>query len=137
MRFMDQAGKAFRATGEEATVHESYADRYRRFGIECYDPDKRHKAGEDAVRQLLKPRNHDTLGTWPRLHISKKCPELILEFSKYRYKSTKRMNDERELKQEGVQSRCHMLDLLRYLATSPQVYHTRTSESEEYQSDGV
>lgn len=134
MRFMDQAGKAFRATGEDATVHESYADRYRRFGIECYDPDKRHKAGEDAIRQLLKPRKHDVLGTWPRLHISKKCPEAILEFTKLRYKLTKRINEERELKQEGVEYRCHMLDLLRYLATSPHVYYTARSESAEFHS---
>jgi hypothetical protein len=125
---MDQAGKAFRASGEESTA-ESYAARYNRFGIECSDPFKGHKSGEDAIRDLLQPRRHDSYGLWPRLHISDKCPEIALEFKKHRYRATKRMNDERELHQDGVDSRSHMLDLLRYLATSQNVLYIRSLES--------
>lgn len=116
-RFMDQAGKAFRATGEGQRA-ESYAERYDRFGIQCQDPLKKHEAGQDAIHKLLKPRLHDLRGTWPKLHISADCPELILEFQKYKYKSMKRPNLEKELYQEGVESRCHLLDNLRYLATA-------------------
>jgi len=116
-RFMDQAGKAFRATGEGQQA-ESYAQRYARFGVQCQDPLKKHEAGEDAIRKLLKPRKHDIRGTWPKLHISADCPELILEFQKYKYKSMKRLNAEKELYQDGVEARCHLLDDLRYLATA-------------------
>lgn len=130
-RFMDQAGKAFRASGEES-VEESLAARYNRFGIICSDPYKSHKAGEDAIHDLLKPRLDDRHGVWPRLHISDRCPELALELNRYRYKLTKRMSDEKELKQEGVESRCHEIDLLRYLATSPNVIYLRARECEEY-----
>jgi hypothetical protein len=131
-RFMDQAGKAFRASGENQ-VEESYAERYNRYGIECSDPYKSHRAGEDAVRELLRPRKHDLKGNWTRLHISDRCIETILEFFSYRYKITKRMNEERELKQEGVEARCHMLDLLRYLATSPNLVYYERHATEEYQ----
>lgn len=126
-RFMDQAGKGFRASsdGEE---FESYSTRYDRFGIRCIDPKKAHKSGEDAIRALLKPRKHDVYGTWPRLHIAESCKETILEFARHRYKTTRRWNEERELKQEGMESRSHCLDNLRYLATAP-IRHSWQNES--------
>lgn len=120
-RFMDQAGKGFFASGEHQ-LEETYARRYDRFGIQCLDPYKSRRSGEDAIRSLLKPRRHDVRGWWPRLHIAASCEELILELQKYRYKVTRRPNDEKELKQEGVEARCHMLDNLRYLATANIAY---------------
>jgi len=123
-RFMDQAGKGFKASAE-GQAEESYSERYDRYGIRCIDPKKSHQSGEDAIRQLLKQRKHDIKGNWPRLHVSEKCPETILEFQRHRYKTTRRWNDERELKQEGVESRCHMLDLARYLATGNITYSFR------------
>jgi hypothetical protein len=116
-RFMDQAGKGFRASGE-AQREETYARRYDRFGIQCSDPYKAHKSGEDAIHALLKLRRHDIHGLWPRLHIAASVKELILEFTKYRFKVRRTVNNERELKQEGVEARCHMIDNLRYLATA-------------------
>lgn len=115
-RFMDQAGKGFRASGE-ADQEESFSDRFARYGIRCIDPIKSHDAGEDAVQQLLKPRHHNLHGSWPKLHIAESCKELILELSKYRYKATPAWNREVELKQKGVAARCHLIDNLRYLAT--------------------
>jgi len=116
-RFMDQAGKAFRATGE-GQKEESFSARYDRFGIQCQDPYKSHQAGEDAVHQLLKARRHEIKGTWPRLHIAARCHELILELQKYRFKVLRGRIDDKELKQEGVEARCHLIDCLRYLAVS-------------------
>lgn len=115
-RFMDQAGKAFRASGENQQA-ESYAERYDRFGIQCQDPMKLHQAGEDAVHELLKPRRHETRGVWSRLHIGASLKELILELTKHRRKSTRRLTNELELKQDGVEYRRHLIDNLRYLAT--------------------
>jgi len=43
---------------------------------------------------------------------------LIVELTKFRYKVTKTANAEKELKQEGVEARCHMIDNLRYLMTA-------------------
>jgi hypothetical protein len=116
-RYMDQAGKAFNARGESEKA-ESYWERYERFGLYCQDPNKRHSAGEDAVRELLKPRKHDTHGIWPRLHISTECKELEIELMNHKYRSTTRLNDERELKQRAAEARCHLVDILRYLATA-------------------
>jgi hypothetical protein len=45
----------------------------------------------------------------------------------YRFKSTK-FHPDRELKQEGVEARCHELDNLRYLAVA-QLHYSRTLES--------
>jgi hypothetical protein len=120
-RFMDQAGKGFRASGEQSR-EETYARRYDRFGIQCADPYKSHKSGEDAIRALLKLRKHDTKGLWPRLHVAASCKELIVEFLKYRYKVTRVANAEKDLKQEGVEARSHQLDNLRYLATAALSY---------------
>lgn len=114
-RFMDQAGKAFKATDEAART-ESYSRRYDRYGIQCSDPRKSVRSGEDAVRELLAPRRHEMYGNWPKLHVAESCRELILEFQRYRYKSTRHWSEERELKQEGVEARAHQLDNLRYLA---------------------
>lgn len=114
-RFMDQAGKGFKASDESGLL-ESYARRYDRFGIQCVDPYKSHKSGEDAVRDLLKLRHHDIKGVWPRLHIAASCVELIHEFSTFRYKSM-RWTDEKELPQEGIEARTHQIDNLRYIAT--------------------
>ncbi len=116
-RFMDQAGKGFVASGENES-QESYDARYRRYDIRCQDPNKRHRAGQDAIRELLKPRYHEMRGTWPRLHVAQSCKELILEFQNHRFKITKRPTEERELKQDPVEARSHMLDNLRYLATA-------------------
>ena len=115
-RFMDQAGKAFRASGEDDAA-ESYAARYHRYGIHCTDPYKIHRAGIDAIRQLLTPRKHEIYKEWPKLHIAASCKEIILELLKHRYKTT-RFHPERELKQEGVEARSHMLDNLRYMSTA-------------------
>jgi hypothetical protein len=115
-RLMDQAGKGFRASGEAAQREENYADRYYRFGIQCSDPIKAVRAGEDLIHSLLKPRHHEFLGNWPRLHISDECPELILELTKLRFQKTRTLSDEKELKQDPVEQRSHMIDNLRYLA---------------------
>lgn len=114
-RFMDQAGKAFRASGEQQE-EETYAKRYARYGIQCMDPKKSHESGEDAIRELLKPRKSDGR-VWPRLHISRSCVEIIWEFKNHRYQ-TMRANEERDLRQRPAEARCHLLDNLRYLATS-------------------
>lgn len=116
-RFEDQAGKGFQVSGENESK-ESYDQRYRSYGLKFLDPYKRHRAGQDAIHALLKPRWHDRLGTWPRLHISASCKELILEFENHRFQVTKRPTEERELKQRPVEARSHMLDCLRYLATA-------------------
>lgn len=116
-RFADQASKAFRASGESQLL-ETYAARYARYGIRCVDPKKSHEVGEDAIHDLLKPRKHDTYGNWPRLHISDRCPELILELKQYRYKVMRSFQEERELKQDASEFRCHLIDNLRYMATA-------------------
>ena len=129
-RYMDQAGKAFNTRGEGEKA-ESYWEKYDRMGIACFDPDKRHVAGEDAVRDLLKPRKHEIYGTWPRLHISTECPELELEIKRHKYRSTQKLNDEKELKQSAAESRRHLVDCLRYLATGDIAY-VRSLESERF-----
>jgi hypothetical protein len=116
-RYMDQAGKAFRAS-DEAALTETYASRYHDFGIQCCDPKKSLQVGEDAIRDLLRLRQHEIYGDWPKLHIAASCSELRLEFERHRYKATRHWSDEKELKQEGVEARRHMLDNLRYLATA-------------------
>lgn len=115
-RFMDQAGKGFKATAEHE-AHETYSSRYDRYGIRCSDPIKSHSSGEDAIRDLLKVRKHEVRGTWPRLHIAASCRELIYEMLKHRYKKSATWNDERDLRQDPVEARSHMIDNLRYLAT--------------------
>lgn len=115
-RYMDQAAKGFIASGEHEP-EESYADRYHLYGIECADPIKSHKSGEDLIHTALKPRHHEFFGVWPRLHISDRCPELQLEFSRARYKRTARQTDEKELRQESIDYRVHLLDNLRYILT--------------------
>jgi hypothetical protein len=126
-RLMDQAGKGFKASGEDALL-ETYAKRYERYGIYCEDPKKSHQAGEDAIRNLLKSRRHEVLGMWPRLHIASSCRELITEFPLHRYQATRTPNQEKDLKQERAASRCHQLDNLRYLGTSSASY-VRSLES--------
>ncbi len=117
-RYMDQAGKGFRATDESQPL-ESFSDRYDRYGIRCRDPYKSHGFGEDAVRSLLEPRENNLFDRpWPQLHIAASCRELIWEFKNFRYQTTKTPTNERELKQMPIQARSHMLDLLRYLAAS-------------------
>lgn len=116
-RFMDQAGKGFKAS-DEASLLESYAKRYAKYGIRCADPKKSHESGEDAIHALLKPRQHDTYGQWPRLHISDRCPELIWELRNHRFQITHTLSPDKDLKQAVSKQRCHMADNLRYLATS-------------------
>ncbi len=123
-RFMDQAGKAFRASGEGQAL-ETYAQRYRKFGLVCADPKKSHNVGEDAIRELLTPRFHDLKGNWPRLHIAESNRELILEFKTHRYKITKTVSEERDLKEDASDARTHMLDNLRYLATARLYFDAR------------
>lgn len=120
-RYMDQAGKGFRVSAEDE-ANESIAVRYARYGIRCVDPVKTHSAGIDAVKQLLIPRKQSETGkNWPRLHIAESCKELILEFTKLRFQSS-RVNPERELKQKPIEARRHQLDNLRYLAISNASY---------------
>lgn len=125
-RYMDQAGKAFSASGE-SQAEESFASRYSRFGIACSDPYKSHEAGEDAIHELLKLRWHQMFGMWPRLHIAESAQELIFEFEHLRFQKT-RLTDERELKQKPVDARRHQIDNLRYLATS-QLYYVESLAS--------
>lgn len=128
--YMDQAGKAFYGNAE-GDADMSLAKIYDDYGIICSDPDKRHHIGENAIHELLRDRQHDVYGNWPRLHISDRCPELIYEFQRYRYQETRRPSPDKELKQQGVEARCHMLDLLRYLSTSEDVRWWPGRESEE------
>ncbi len=122
-RYMDQAGKAFRSL--HGTQELTHAEIYRRFGIICKDPKKSHSVGEDAVRELLTPRYHDIKGNWPRLHIAESCRELILEFKTHRYKMTKTISEERDLKEDAAEARTHLLDCLRYLCTARLYYDAR------------
>lgn len=120
MRFMDQAGKGFKISGE-AQPFESMATRYARYGIHCYDPFKNIDVGEEAIHALLKPRSvgRGEAVPWPKLHIADSCTETILEFERLRFQQINPSRlDEVELKQEPVAARRHMLDNLRYLATS-------------------
>jgi len=132
IRYMDQAGKGFLTSGD-AVRSESYAERYANFGIACNDPKKQHQSGEDAIREGLRPRIHEFKGVWPKFHISDRCPELQLELQRYRYKTSNRFDPDRELSQKGVEARCHMIDLMRYLATAP-LYYSKTLESPQCNS---
>lgn len=130
-RLMDQAAKGFQVSGE-GQPFETIATRYNQAGIIVMDPKKAHHSGEDAVRALLKPRTNDMRGKlWPRLHIAESCEELITELPMHRYKLTRRPNDERDLKQDRAESRCHLIDLLRYMATSDAEFHRRTAQTLE------
>jgi hypothetical protein len=120
-RYMDQAGKGFKDT-ESDKPSESLSVTYARYGIGCADPYKSHAAGEDAIRDLLQMRNHSVYGKWPRLHIAASLKELIWELRTHRYRTTRTPTDERELKQQTAEARCHLIDLLRYLATSGATY---------------
>jgi len=113
-RRCDQAGKGFFEKGSKSSIWQSYNN----YGLHFLEPYKNHRVGEDEIRQLLKPRRHHSFGEWPRLHISDRCEELILEMTRYKYKQTKRFVEDKELAQEGVQARCHLIDTLRYLATA-------------------
>jgi hypothetical protein len=125
-RFMDQAGKGFQASDESADL-ESYARRYDRCGIQCSDPMREHRSGEDAVRELLKLRAHDRFGLWPRLHLAASCIEVQLELTRHRYRMLRTWTGSRELRQEGVEARCHLIDCLRYLATGRLFYQESLS----------
>lgn len=131
IRFMDQAGKAFRASAESALL-ESYAKRYARYGIRCSDPKKAVETGEDAIRALLTPRKHDTKGKWPRLHISNRCLELVYEFENHRYKVMKSEDPERDLQQRTAEVRSHQLDNLRYLATAASIRYSSGATGRRY-----
>jgi hypothetical protein len=123
-RYMDQAGKGFMAN-TDTRLEESYWDRYQNFGIPCEAPKKAHQAGEDAIRDALRPRIHDLKGTWPRLHISDRCPELQLEIRRHRYPMLRRNDPGKELPQAGAEVRKHLLDILRYLLTADLGYYPR------------
>jgi hypothetical protein len=130
-RFMDQAGKGFQVSAE-GQPFVSYWDRYHNCGYRFKEPYKIHQAGEDRIRELLAPRPHEIYGQWPTLHIAESCRELILEFGKYRYQAmSESLMDRKELPQKGVEKRCHLLDCLRYIATSPAQY-IRGFESDVY-----
>ena len=118
-RYMDQAGKGFRAS-DESQPEENYSTRYANYGIACSDPVKSHGIGEDAVHELLKLRHHNLYGVWPRLHIAESLRELQLELRTHRYPSMA-PSETRDLRQEGSKRRCHLVDLLRYLSASPGV----------------
>jgi len=116
-RYMDQAGKAFKVSGE-GTPLATISTQFNKYGMPCMDPYKIHKAGEDAIRELLRVRRWQDK-PWPRLHIARSCRELIWEMQNYRYEPTRGDLRWKELSQEGQKVRSHCLDLLRYLATSP------------------
>lgn len=116
-RYMDQAGKAFRVSAEGTPI-ETIASRFSDYGLTCMDPYKIHKAGEDAIRELLRIRMWQNK-PWPRLHIARSCSETIWEFLNLRYAPTRGDMRFKEVNQEALKVRSHMLDLLRYLATSP------------------
>lgn len=128
-RYMDQAGKAFEVEGD-AQNSDTYWDRYSKFGIQCIAPNKQHQAGEDSIRDGLKKRYHDTRGNWPQIHVSNRCPELILELRRHRYPILRRATNERELPQHGVEARCHLIDLTRYLRMAPLVFIKRLESQE-------
>lgn len=122
-RFMDQAAKGFKISAE-GTPFVSYWDRYKRYGFRFREPYKKHDAGEDKIRELLKPRRHEIKGEWPRLHIAESCRELILEFKKYRYEAKRDfLLKTQDVSQKGIDKRSHLLDCLRYIATSGVSYH--------------
>jgi hypothetical protein len=114
-RFMDQAGKGFQTSGvgQPETFHWST---YVRYGFDLQEPNKKHATGEDAIHELLKLRHHDVYGQWPRIHIARSCKELIVELEMAHYKATS-MTADKELSQQAVDLRTHMIDNLRYLAT--------------------
>ncbi len=129
-RYMDQAGKGFYiGHSAKTTEAKSMWNAYYDYGIECSNPYKVHRPGENAIRELLQERKHSLLGKWPRLHIAASCRELILEFERYRYKKARRNDPEKELIQEPIESRSHMLDCLRYLATADLGYSQRWETS--------
>ena len=116
-RYMDQAGKGFNTASygqQEVSMHRVYNE----YGITCQDPVKAHLTGENAIHELLRERYHSVRGKWPKAHISTDCPELILELKRARYKSMRTITADRELSQQPVEARSHMVDLMRYLATS-------------------
>lgn len=115
-RYMDQAGKAFRVSGE-GTPMETIASRFIEYGMPCRDPYKIHSAGEDAIRELLRVRMWQGR-PWSKLHIARSCRELIWEFQNNRYMPTRGDVRWKEVSQETQKVRSHCLDLLRYLATS-------------------
>lgn len=121
-RFMDQAGKGFN-TSAYGQMDLSMHRVYNGLGIVCQDPVKSHETGENAIHDLLRPRYHSVRGEWPKAHISTDCPELILEIKRARYKSMRSASGDRELSQQPVEARSHMVDLVRYLATAPISYH--------------
>lgn len=128
-RLMDQAAKGFQVSGE-GQAFETIATKYTQAGIIVMDPKKAHHSGEDAVRALLKPRKNDMRGKlWPRAHFAESLEELAVEFPLHRYKLTRRPNDERDLKQDRAESRCHLIDLVRYLATSDATFSKNTAQS--------
>lgn len=131
LRLMDQAGKAFRAS-DEASLLETYARRYSKYGIRCLDPRKSHGVGEDAVHNLLAPRRHDLKGKWPRLHISANCRELIWEMRNYRYQVMKTESLEKDLKQDPIEARSHLVDILRYISTHPQAMYIQRQVSRRF-----
>jgi hypothetical protein len=51
-RYMDQAGKAFKVSGE-GTPLATISTQFNKYGMPCMDPYKIHKAGEDAIRLLV------------------------------------------------------------------------------------
>lgn len=116
-RYMDQAGKAFKVSAE-GTPLETIASRFNDYGLTCMDPYKVHKAGEDAIRELLRVRTWQGK-PWPRLHVARSCAETIWEFLNLRYAPTRGDVRFKEVNQDALKVRSHMMDLLRYLATSP------------------
>lgn len=138
-RLMDQAAKGFQVSAE-GQQYETIATRYSDYGLVVVDPKKAHTSGEDAVRAGLAPRKNDMRGkSWPRFHFAESLIETRCEFPLHRYKVTRRPNDERDLKQDRAESRCHMPDLVRYLAVSDAGYHPSTAQTlERYRlSDGT
>jgi hypothetical protein len=128
-RFMDQAAKGFSVSGE-GQQYESYWTRYNQYGFQFKEPYKIHQAGEDRIRELMDITEIGEGRRTTRLHIAQSCKELALEFQRYRYRAiTDIMAAKSELPQMGVDKRSHLLDCLRYIATSNATY-IREFESE-------
>lgn len=119
-RYMDQAGKGFKISGE-GQPDEFIFDKYLEYGIYCQDPIKSHAVGNDAIDELLEVRSHPVVGKWSRLHIAQSCLEIRMEFKNHRWAPSSN-SPARDLNQKVSQFRTHSLDNLRYLATSNLYY---------------
>jgi phage terminase large subunit-like protein len=83
-------------------------------------------AGIETIQSLLFPRRHLANGDWPngrpRLHIAKRCKNLLRELPMYRWKEA---TDKQDAKREPVKKDDHSVDDLRYIVHSEKPYDPR------------